>query len=349
MAGGQGTRFWPESTSKKAKQYLKLTGENSLLFESLQRFVDLVPVDRRFVVTVKAQENLAREHSKNLISDDGIIFEPAGRNTAPCILLSLAWLLEKGAGLQDVVAIVPSDHVILNKVGFQKVIHEAFELAVATGDIFTIGVPPVFPHTGYGYILKGKSIRDGVFKVKEFKEKPSFEIAKQYVESGNYFWNAGMFVGSIGTFLEEFEKLAPSMFCHFVELRRGIADGMDLKTIYEKIPRDSIDFAVMEKSNRVSVIAARFDWNDLGSWDALESVVKKQNGNVIIQSRDVFLENAKGNIIFCPDKFVSLINVTDLIVVANDNVIMILPKKEAQKVKNIVEYLKRNPLGEELL
>ena len=349
MAGGRGTRFWPESTSKTPKQYLNLTGESSLLGETLTRFDGFADKKFRHVVTVKEQEELVLQSSSGLIDDNGIIFEPSGRNTAPCILLSLVSLLSKGASSQDVVVIVPSDHVILNKTGFQEVLQSAVEASKKQKKIVTIGITPNFPHTGYGYIHRGVSIENDSFDVESFKEKPSFDIAKKYVESGNYYWNAGMFVSSIETLLGELEKHAPEIYKYKDDLFKNINDFTKLTEVYNEIPRESIDYAVMEKSKNVIVIPSKFDWNDLGSWDAMEDVLDNIDNNTIVKGEKHYFDNSKGNIVFSPNQFVSLINVDDLIVISNDNSLVVLPKKDSQKVKDIVSFLETKEWGKELL
>ncbi|EQC50364.1 mannose-1-phosphate guanylyltransferase RfbM family protein [Bacteriovorax sp. BSW11_IV] len=348
MAGGRGTRFWPESTQSRPKQFLNLTGDTPLLSQTLERFDDLVNVEDRFIVTVKEQEELVRDSSQDLIGDGNIIFEPAGRNTAPCILLSLARLIAGGAKDNDLMVVVPSDHVILNKRGFQSTIRKSIEIASERKEIVTIGIIPHFPHTGFGYIERGEAISNG-YRVNQFKEKPDFETAKNYLSSGNFYWNAGMFVAPIKTFKDELFAHSPEISKFFDPLLTNIDNPAKLAEIYSQIPEDSIDYAVMEKSSHVSVCPAEFDWNDLGSWDALEAVIQEQEENTIVKSKGHYFENAKGNIIFAPDKFVSLINVDDLIVVSNEKSVVVLPKKDSQRVKNIVEYLKKSDLGKDLL
>jgi len=340
MAGGQGTRFWPESTKKKPKQYLSLTGDESLLTQTLKRFEGLVAAKDRYVVTVKEQEKLAKKASLQSSHEDALIFEPSGRNTAPCILLSIAELLKKGYSEEDVVCIVPSDHVILNAEGFRKTLHIAAEGAAKEGAIVTIGITPNFPHIGFGYLHKGEQLSNDIYKVAEFKEKPNVETATEYLKSGNYLWNAGMFVAQIKTLISEFKKCSPETFSFFEELINSTESG--LSDIYAKIPANSIDYAVMEKSESVHVVPAMFDWNDLGSWDALEAVLEKKSGNTIASSDGEYIDEASGNIVFAPGKFVSLIGVNDLIVISNDKNVVVLPKKDSQKVKEIVSYLKEN-------
>lgn len=340
MAGGKGTRFWPESTAKKPKQYLNLISEKSLLEETCDRFDKFIVKDKRFVVTVKEQEKLCKVSSDGKINKDGIIFEPTGRNTGPCILMSLTTLLQKGVSEDDVVVIVPSDHVILNKKGFHTTIKKAADFSHKNQQIVTIGITPNFPHTGFGYIQKGKLLNEEAFKVSRFKEKPHFELATEYVKSGQYLWNAGMFVAPIKVFLEEFSEHAPEMFKHFDALIK-VKNFSQLKTVYEKLPSDSIDYAIMEKSNRIAVMPASFDWNDLGSWDALSSVITETHGNTVVKSEGEFFLNSTDNVVFTPGHFVTLINMDKHIVVVNDKVVMVAPVQDAQEIKKVVEHLKK--------
>jgi mannose-1-phosphate guanylyltransferase len=340
MAGGKGTRFWPESTQTHPKQYLSLTSDKTLLEETLVRFDSLVKVENRFIVTVQAQKTLCMESSKQKINNEGIILEPSGRNTAPCILLSLAYLMQKGVTENDLVAIVPSDHIILNTSGFQKTMRRAYEYSAKKEEIVTIGITPHFPHTGFGYIEKGELVNGEAFKVSRFKEKPHFELAKEYIKSGDYLWNAGMFVAPIKVLIEEFKTHAPQMYKYLDELKNSIGDSQKLNEVYNKIPSDSLDYAILEKSKKVSVIPAQFDWNDLGSWDALSSVIDETHGNTVVKSDGQYFINSTDNIIYAPNKFVALINMEKHIVVVNDKVVLVAPVKDSQEVKKVVEGLK---------
>ena len=340
MAGGKGTRFWPESTQHHPKQYLKLMSDKTLLEETCDRFNHLIKIEQRFVVTVSDQLKLCEGSSRGKINADGIIVEPSGRNTAPCILLSLAYLLKKGVTENDVLAIVPSDHVILNKNGFQSTLKKAFEFCIKYNEIVTIGITPHFPHTGFGYIQKGEMVNAEAFKVSRFKEKPHFELAKEYIKSGEYLWNAGMFVAPVKVLIEEFRVHAPDMFKYFDELKSAIGDSAKIKGVYDKIPADSLDYAILEKSNRVSVIPAQFDWNDMGSWDALASVINETHGNTVVKSDGQFFLNSTDNTVYAPGKFVALINMEKHVVVVNDKVVLVAPIKDSQEVKKIVESLK---------
>ena len=340
MAGGKGTRFWPESTKFHPKQYLKLMGEKTLLTETCERLEGLIPFDQRYVVTVVDQKLLCAESTFNKINNDGVILEPAGRNTAPCILLSLATLLKKGVRDDDVVVILPSDHVILNTKGFQNTLEKAFKHCLAQQEIVTIGINPNFPHTGFGYIEKGEKNDESIYKVLQFKEKPNYELAQEYLKSGNYLWNAGMFVASIKTLREEFIEHAGEMYKYLEELKNAVGDFDKLSAVYNQIPADSLDYAIMEKSKRVSVIPAEFDWNDLGSWDALSNVISSVEDNTVVKADGYSFLNSRENIIFAPGKFVSLINMEKHVVVVNDKVVLVTPIKDSQDVKKVVESLK---------
>jgi len=349
MAGGKGTRFWPESTTAKPKQYMSLVGGEALLTQSLKRFEGLVAAENRYVVTVREQKELANQCGKDHMNEAGLIFEPAGRNTAPCILLSLAALEKRGATDNDVLAIVPSDHVILETQGFRDTIKTAGMLALESGSIVTIGITPTSPHTGFGYIEKGAKHGSGSFSVKSFKEKPDSKTAQEYLQSGDYFWNAGMFVATLKTLKDEFKRCSPETFKHYANLMENLEDEEALAQAYAQLPEDSIDYAIMEKSDKVSVVAAGFDWNDLGSWDALEGVMKKEDGNTNVDTRAHYFEEARGNIVFAPGKHVSIVGLDDLIVVVNDGAVVVMPKSRSQDVKKIVASIKKDPSMKDLL
>jgi mannose-1-phosphate guanylyltransferase len=343
MAGGQGTRFWPQSTSKKPKQYLNLFSEKSLLAETLERFDGLVDPENRYVVTVEDQVPMVQELASAMMSEKGIIIEPEGRNTAPCIFLALIQLLSQGAKPDDIVAIVPADHVILNRKGFQACLNRAQRLAHEDQKIVTIGIVPTFPHTGYGYIKKGIQKGGEGFVVDAFKEKPDAELAVEYLKSGDYLWNAGMFVTPIGLMLKELENLAPEIAGHYDALLDGIENFEKLKKFYSQVPADSIDCAVMEKSEKVMVIPSEFDWNDLGSWTALEDVVSPSNENILVgKGGQHYSQDSKDNIVYAPDQLICLHGVKDMILVSNRDVLMLMPKKDSQEVKKI-----RNWVGEQ--
>jgi mannose-1-phosphate guanylyltransferase/mannose-6-phosphate isomerase len=339
MAGGKGTRLWPESTESRPKQYLSLVGNKSLLTQTLDRFDNVIDNEHRFIVTTDDQASLAQQCSQGKIHQQGFIYEPSGRNTAPCILLSLAGMEARGASDDDVIAVMPSDHVILNTQGFQDTFNQSVELCRATDSITTIGINPHFPHTGYGYIKKGDKL-DGGFKVSSFVEKPDFDTAKQYLATGEYVWNAGMFMAKLGVFKREFAKHSPEIFSFYEQLKTYIDKPEELASVYSEVPKDSIDYAIMEKSETVTLVPASFDWNDLGSWEALEHVMEKNQDNTVVDAKATFFKDSKDNVVYAPDKFVSLVNVNDMVVVSNEQVVMVMPKDDAQRVREVVKHLK---------
>jgi mannose-1-phosphate guanylyltransferase len=350
MAGGKGTRLWPESTNSKPKQYMALFSKKSLIEETLDRFEGLANKEEKYIVTVSEQKEICSSLVDHLVHKKAYILEPSGRNTAPCILLSLATLKAHGASDSDVVAIVPSDHVILNTKGFQRTISYAKDMAILEKKIVTIGITPHFPHTGFGYIQRKNKVNTQedacAFSVQAFKEKPNFETAKTYVQSGEYYWNAGMFVATIGVLIEEFKKHAPEVFKFYHDLLNSVSEGKDYKAIYNQIPENSIDYAVMEKTENILVVPSLFDWNDLGSWDALESITKPIENNFIINQKSSvnYLSGSEGNIVYAPNQFIALANVQDMIIVSNERALMIMPKKDAQKVKDIYQFVKEKKL-----
>lgn len=345
MAGGRGTRLWPESTSKRPKQYLNILDDDSLIKKTAMRLDDLISKENRFVVTVDEQAQIAQECLGDMVPASNFIYEPAGRNTAPCIFLSLVQILNQGnRNPDDVVAILPSDHIILNKEGFQNTLKVAFDLSVRMKSIVTIGIKPHFPHTGFGYIQADEVIEKDSFTVESFKEKPNFETAKEYISKGNYFWNAGMFVGQISTLMDEFKSFCPDYFSEVNAIKENLRDPKGLKEVYDRLKAISIDYAIMEKSRKINVVQAQFDWNDLGSWDAMESVVEKKDDNFIIKAEDFKQIGSKGNIVFSPEHTVALVDVEDLVIVSNKKVVTVMKKQSAQKIKEIVSLLEGSDL-----
>ena len=351
MAGGAGTRFWPESRKDYPKQYLHFFNNKSLFQQTLERFDQLISIKNRFCVTVRDQEVLANEQSGGALQSNHLIFEPMARNTAPCVYLSIMSLIHRyKVPLDSVVAILPSDHVILDVGGFQNTLTLAYEYVKKNKVLATIGIKPFIPHTGFGYIKKGIEKSAHFFSVDSFKEKPNLEVATQYMASGSYLWNAGIFLGRLDTWIHQFGEHSPEITKTNNEFGKLLASGKDFSEIYQQMPSISIDYALMEKTKEIVVIPAQFDWNDLGSWDAIESICPMKDQNFTLsESTKVYFNQSKGNIIQAPNKFVALIGVDNLIIVENEKSLMILPKNKSQEVKEIVNYLKTQSFGNDLL
>lgn len=335
LAGGSGTRLWPLSRRKFPKQFLKLNGDRSLLQHTVDRLLKIVSRPDTIVMTNDAYQYHVKSDIEWL---ENAILEPASRNTAPAIALGIKYCLEKlGCSEDEVIFVSPSDHVIRPVDAFTQAIIQAEAIAKA-GYIVTFGIKPASPETGYGYIKAGARGEDingaGYFKVDAFVEKPDLDTATRYVSEGNYYWNSGMFAFTIKTMLDAFGKYAPDIQKAFGDTFAGMI------TNYPLMPDISIDYAVMEKSNRVVTVPLDLYWNDIGSWDSLYEVLDKDaDGNV--KTGDVLAIDTKGTFIMGGKRLISTIGLEDLLIVETDDAILVAKRGEAQKVKDVVNKLKK--------
>lgn len=338
MAGGIGSRFWPQSTPEKPKQFLKLLGDKTMIQMTFDRMKKLVPSENIFIVTNSRYVDLVKEQLPE-IKDINIITEPCSRNTAPCILLSALYI--KNLYKESNVICVSSDSHIANEDRFIEIIKEANEfINKEKNAIVTLGITPTRPETGYGYIKyeKGDSVPNKVIK---FVEKPNLEVAKEYLASKEYLWNAGMFIFNSSSMLKELKEFLPDDY----ELLKDLPSITDkkynkfLETNYEKCNKISIDYAVMEKSPNVYAIPSDIGWDDVGSWKALERYTDKDScGNVI--KGDSTMINSHDNVIYGHGKKIVLINVNDLYCIDSDEVIIIGQKEELNNINQYKEEIK---------
>lgn len=332
LCGGSGTRLWPLSRKSFPKQFLNLYSDKSLVQETYLRVRALMPKEHIFFVT--NNENLFNVY--NQIRDiepeyarEQILIEPASLNTAPAIALAMKHLMEKrGIAVQEPVVFLPADHYIGNKETFLGVL-EAASTKVADA-IGTIGIHPVRPDTGYGYIKKGEQ-GDGFSRVVEFKEKPDAETAKTYVDSGEYVWNSGMYIFNTRTFFEELAKHSP-------EIAAAASESMgDFLEKFATLPSLSIDYAVSEKSDKVVVFEGDFEWSDIGSFDSLAEISEKHESietrHIEVDSKNVFVHSTS-------NRLVTTLGVEDLIVIENNDSILIQKRGKSEDVKKVVERLK---------
>ncbi len=341
LAGGSGTRLWPLSRKNFPKQFLKLNGDKSLLQQTVERLLQAVTPEDIVVMTnsdykFHVQSDFQFLNSKLLTQDSNIILEPEGRNTAPAIALGIKYCMEKlGCNADEVVFVCPSDHIIKPADKFAEYINLAKEVA-RKGYIVTLGIKPDRPETGYGYIKAGKSIGIGTesYKVERFTEKPDADTARHYLSEGNYYWNSGMFVFSIGTMLKELERYA----LEINELASMGFEGMVAK--FDRMPDISIDYAVMEKSDKVVTLPLDLYWNDIGSWDSLYDVLDKDEMENV-KKGDVIAIDTKRSLIIGNKRVVTTIGLEDCLVVETDDAILISRKGEAQKVRDVVNRLKK--------
>lgn len=335
LAGGSGSRLWPLSREEYPKQLLSFDKEQSLLQKTFNRLCTFSkPADIVTVTNIKHYSNIKLQLNK-IDSSNVVIGEPFGRNTAPAIASTLQYFIQQGCE-DDVVLIVPSDHLIKDIDGFNKTVEQGKELA-EQGYIVTFGIKPTYPETGYGYIKTEKALSVG-YKVEKFVEKPNFETAKKYLDSGNYYWNGGIFMGKISTFLNEFKKYAPDIYMHLGELNFSNSTQINF-SVYEKMPSISIDYAIMEKSDKIALVELQSDWNDLGSWQSIFNVKEKdENGNVL--TGKVVVDNVKNSFIYSQKEVVAVSSLENIILVETEDAIMACKLDESQNVKKLYEKLK---------
>lgn len=335
LAGGSGTRLFPLSRSCYPKQFLKIAGQKSLLQQTIERFNNLVMPEDILIVTNKdyifhVQADLAEIGAGNA----HIITEPVARNTAPAIALAVAYCKDKmKCDDNECLFVSPADHVISPVASFQDVVKEAEAICTNNECIVTLGVNPTKPETGYGYIHADNE-RIGIgYKVESFKEKPDMATAEKYVAQGGYYWNAGMFAFSVNTMEKSLQSSARDIFAiSSFGYEKALKD-------FANMPNISIDYAVAEKSKNIVVIPmGGVNWNDVGSFDAIDEVLPSKNGNVI--SGDVITTDSNNNMILGSDRLVSTIGVQNLIVVDTPDVLLISEKGRSQDVKKVVEKLK---------
>lgn len=341
MAGGVGSRFWPVSTAEFPKQFHDMLGTGETLIQkTFGRLTKLIPEDNILILTNEVYNSLVLEQLPQ-VSQKQVILEPAMRNTAPCILY--ASLKIKKINPDAVIVVAPSDHWIEDEDAFVENLKHSFSYAEKNDVLMTLGIQPTFPNTGYGYIEFNKQESSDIKKVVQFREKPDYATAKEFLQSGNFLWNAGIFIWSAASVLKAFREFEPDMYAHFMEgweAYNTVSEKEFIGLNYPLAKNISIDFAVMEKAENVYVIPALFDWSDLGTWGSLhEKLTKDENYNTVVNAR-VLLENATNNIIRTgKNKTVIIDGLNDYIVVDKDEILLIYPKEKEQEIKKITALL----------
>jgi mannose-1-phosphate guanylyltransferase len=352
LAGGRGTRFWPRSRTRTPKQLLNIVGEDTMLQQTVARLRPLIPAERIWTVTNAEQATEVRKQMP-AASRKRVLTEPIGRNTAAAIALAALHVRHAACG-DTLMAVLPADHFIAQPGKYRKIATEALAVANEAGRMVVLGIPPTRPETGFGYVERmGEAIntKEGpVFAVRRFTEKPELSLAKEYVSSGRYHWNAGMFFWRVSTFLDNLKRFLPKTHAALEFLAESIGkrsyDGK-LRKIYPKLENISVDYAILEPATRqegpprVYVIPAEIGWSDIGSWAAVyELLTKHTNENVLAGAGHVL--DATGNFLWSPKKFVAAIGVRDLVVVETPDALLICPRDRAQDVGKIVKYLEEN-------
>lgn len=339
LAGGQGTRFWPISRMKRPKQFLSLnpSGE-SLISVTAKRVEPLSGKDNIWVVTNVLHKELTAKHTPNA----KVILEPYARNTAPSIGLACVHLLRESS--DAVMVVLPADHSVRDEDVLLETLKEGIELASKQATLVTIGIPPTFAHTGYGYIKRGKKLKGHAYTVDRFFEKPNLERAKEYCKKGDYYWNSGMFVWRADTLLDAIKDHIPDLYAGLMNIKQTLgtpAEAETVRKVFETCEALSIDFGVLEHAKNCSVIAASpFGWNDVGSWDAwAEHFETDKDGNLL--HGDALVIEAKNCVVNSENRLIALLGVKDLVVIDGGDALLVCPRDRVQDVRQIVEELKR--------
>lgn len=349
VAGGMGTRFWPQSKVNKPKQFLDVLGLGRTLLQStFDRYAKIVPVENIHVITVAEYKDIVINQLPE-VHQDNIFIEPERKNTAPCIVYSCYKIGQKYPDANILIA--PADHLILNEDRFFNTINNSFSFASKNNVLITIGIKPTRPATGYGYIQYIES--ENEFKeVKTFTEKPNEELAKTFLQSGDFLWNAGIFIWNFKSLQENLELYVNDVYALFELIKDDIntkKEPQSISNVYSRLQNISIDYALLEKSKMVRVISADFEWSDLGTWNSVyEQKDKDYLGNAV-NGTNVRIYNASNNLIAVPEnKLVIVEGLDDFIIVDTNETLMILKKNNEQEVKTFTTDLKRDKLDQYL-
>jgi mannose-1-phosphate guanylyltransferase len=356
LAGGRGTRFWPRSRTRAPKQLLNIFGKDTMLQQTVARLRPLIPADRIWTVT-NAEQAVAVRKQVPAAARKRVLIEPMGLNTAVAIGLAAIHVRHAARG-DALLAVLPADHFIEQPQKYRKIVAAALDVAREPGRMVVLGIPPMRPETGFGYIERmGDPITSKgfpVFAVKRFTEKPALPFAVEYVASGKYHWNAGMFFWRVSTFLENLKSFLPKTHAALEKLSTFIGRRSyerQLRAIYHKLENISVDYAVLEPATRtegpprVFVIPAEVGWSDIGSWAAVYELLAKKTGENVLAGAGQALD-AEGNFLWAPSKFVAAIGVRDLVVVETPDALLICPRDRAQDVARIVKILEEKELSD---
>src|SRR5438309_3242249 len=359
LAGGRGTRFWPRSRTRCPKQLRNIVGQKTMLEQTYERLVPLFSPAHTWVVTNKDQVDAVRRQLRQLPSQHTLI-EPFGRNTAAAIGLAAVHLLKQEGDVDALMAVLPADHFIGKPSRYRRVVRAALKVAAQWSALVVLGIPPSRPETGYGYIERvprdnsrqSRTAGEHAYAVRRFTEKPSLKLARNYVASGRYLWNAGMFFWRVSTFLENLKRHLPKTHAALMRLAETIGTSRyaaALNREYSRLEIISVDHALLEPASRdprharVLVIPASIDWSDIGSWAAVYELLAKRTGANVSTGRVLTLD-ASGNLFWSPSKFVAAVGVSNLVVVETSDALLVCSRERAQDVGRAVKWLEQHRL-----
>jgi mannose-1-phosphate guanylyltransferase len=341
MAGGRGERFWPRSRTDKPKQFLSLTADKeTMLQKTVNRLRPLLDLSDIYIVTNQRYQALVQEQLPDL-PPENILLEPCSRNTAPCIAMAAAIIQKKYA--DAMMLVLPSDHLIRYESLYLDTLRQAISVAEVGRRLVTIGIPPTYPETGYGYIRFANSETPGVYNVEKFVEKPDLDTAKEYLASHCYLWNSGMFVWKISTIQYNLETFLPSVFTGSQEIAASYgtdAFEAQLEQVYAEMPSESIDYGIMEKADQIFTIPGSFGWDDVGNWRAIERINKTNEYGNYIEGDVITVNTQRSTICGQQNKLIAAVGVEDLIVIDTEDAMLICAKDSTQDVKTVIQNLK---------
>ena len=342
MAGGSGTRFWPESRARRSKQFLDLTGRGPMIRETVRRLFPLIP--RENVWVVAGEKDAPHLSAGDLgIPGENVLLEPEGKNTAPAVALAVAHIARRDP--EAVIAAAPADHAVARERAFRAVLGKGFRLARRTGRFVTLGISPTHPATGYGYIERGKQFggrASGVFDVLRFTEKPDLSAARRFVRSGRFSWNSGIFLFRADTFHDRLARFLPDVHAAFEAVFRshGKRDfAGKLQAAYRRMPSISIDYGILEKEKGILVIPADFGWSDLGTWWSLHEFMGSPGENVTFGN--TILLDCRSALVRTDRGLVAVVGMEDIVVVRSGDAVLVCPRGRSEEVKRIAEEVRR--------
>jgi len=352
MAGGSGTRFWPRSRKANPKQFLTIFGNESLIQATISRFANFIPDESIYIVSIKGQKEVLEEQTSRLPKQN-LIYEPVGKNTLPAIGLAALFIAKNDP--DGIMVVSPADHLTQNDQLFQETIESAAKIAEEKNGIVTIGITPNAPATGYGYIEIADEIKIGQtiksFAVNRFVEKPNLATAQSYVNSGKFFWNAGIFVFKVSVFLEAVQKYAPNLYIDLQKIAETIGTASYeevLDKIYNQVDSISIDYGIMEKADNVFLVQGDFVWNDLGSWEEVYKYDPKKDENQNAHVGEVIFQDTKNSYVYAPGSLVAVVGMDDVIVVKDGDTILVCKRDQAEEIKGVVAEITKRKLDQYL-